>query len=230
MKFKFGWILFPLTFAAFSAHAESPKSTGAVLNFSTEVSRTVEKDIIVVSLFNHKTGKNLSELKQQISANLNKVIDAAPKEQGIEFENTFSQYANYDSKGKITGWSASGYLYLESKNTEAVAKILDNLGSEVGIEYISFKVSPEKLRALEDEMMLEIIQQFQHKAELIKKGLNASKYTLVNVNLSNPLVQHRDYGHRMYEAASKKSADVSIPLEAGKQTISATASGNVVFE
>lgn len=233
MKFKQALLLLPLAFVAFSANAETKEEhKGSTFHFSTQVSRTVEKDLIEVSLFSRKNGKNLAELKKQVSTNLNTVIDAIKKESGIEVESGFSNYADYDGKGKVVGWVATGNLRLESKNTEAVAKILDNLGSEVGIDYISFKVSPEKMRALEDEMTLDILKQFQHKAELLKKGLNASQYRLSDVQLNTPNgegAQH--YEPRMYmaEAMSAKSTE-PVPLEAGKQIISATASGKVVFE
>lgn len=233
MKFKQAMVLFPLAFAAFSVNAETKvESKPSTFTFSTEVSRTVEKDLIEVSLFSRKSGKNLAELKKQVSTNLNTVIDAIKKESGIEVQSAFNNYADSDNKGKVIGWVATGNLYLESKNIEAVAKILDNLGSEVGIDYISFKVSPEKRRALEDEMTLEIIKKFQHKAELIKKGLNAGNYRLDNVQLSTPNGESNDYQPRMYmgEAAMSAKSAGSVPLEAGKETISATASGDVVFE
>lgn len=233
MKFKQMLLLLPFVLSALSANAETiAQSKGATFHFSTQVSRTVEKDVIEVSLFSRQSGKHLAQLKKQISTNLNSVIDTIKKESGIDVESGFSHTADYDNKGKVIGWVATGHLYLESKNIEAVAKILDNLGSEVAIGDISFKVSPEKMRTLEDEMTLDILKQFQHKAALLQKGLNASQYRLSDVQLNTPngaTVQH--YEPRMYmaEAVSAKSAE-TVPLEAGKQTITATASGKVIFE
>lgn len=62
---------------------------------------------------------------------------------------------------------------MESKDFDAIAKVLENLGDQVAIDHINFSVSPEKMVSLEDEMTLEIIKQFQHKADVIQQGLKA---------------------------------------------------------
>lgn len=240
MKLKHSLALIPLAFASLVVNAETVKTeqSGSTFHFSTQVSRTVEKDLMEASVFSRKTGKNLAELKKSVSDNLNAVLEAAKKDPSIEVTaDGISNYTNYDNKGKISSWVAEGTITLKGKNFEAIAKILENLGSEVGISNVHFSVSPEKMASLEDEMTLEIIKQFQHKAGVIQKGLNAGKYTLSDIQLNTPngdmpQYQTRMYAAKSYEAqaqmASTEAADV--PLEAGKQTISASASGKVVFE
>lgn len=230
MKLKTALFALTLALGSLSANAETP-SSGSTFHFSTQVSRTVEKDVMEATVFSRKAGKDLKALKKAVSADLNSVLDAAKKERDIHVEaNGISNYADYDNKGKVRGWVAEGRIYLRSKNFDAIAAILDNLGNNLAIEQVYFSVSPEKQTALEDEMTLEIIKQFQHKAELIQKSLNASKYRLSDVQLNTPNGEQH-YAPRMYMAEmSMKASETSLPLEAGKQTISATASGKVVFE
>lgn len=184
-------------------------------------------------VFSRKTGKNLAELKKAVSINLNKVLEAAKKDPSIEVSaNGISNSADYDNQGRVKGWEAEGRILLKSKNFEAIATILDNLGSEIAISYVDFSVSPEKMASLEDEMTLEIIKQFQHKANVIQKGLNAQKYVLSDIQLDTPNGNQPHYEPRMYMAKESRAAaeSASMPLDAGKQTISATASGKVTFE
>lgn len=235
MKISNKLMLIALSFAfAAGVNAENIPNTAknSAFHFTTQVSRSVEKDLMTAELFSRKAGKKLPELKKAVSANLNKVIEQA--KQNIEIEliaEGISNYADYDPKGKVIGWIAEGRVRLVSKNFDAIANVLDNLDEEIAIAAVDFSVSREKAAALEDEMTLEIIKQFQHKAEVIQKGLDAKKYTLVDVQLDTPNGHTPHYETRMYAMnATKMAADTKLPLEAGKQLITATASGKVVFE
>lgn len=235
MNLKHLFILLPFTTASMIASAEVLNETNqpTTFQFSTEVSRTVEKDLMDVSLYSRKSGKSLASLKNEVSANLNKVLEVAKQYPEIEVQaDGISNRVNYNEKGKVDGWIAEGYINLKSKNFAALEKVLENLGNQVAINNIGFSVSPESLKNLEDELTLDVIKQFQHKAEVVQKGLSAKSYQLLDVQLNTP----NGFGGR-YEIrpmmAMAKSADFSaaeMPLEAGKETISATASGKVKFE
>lgn len=215
------------------ANTVNTASDASVFQFSTEVSREVEKDLMQATVFVRKQGKSLPELKKQVSIQINQVIEQAQKQNDIELNaNGIRNYVNYGEKGKINGWVAESYLTLKGKNFESIAIVLENLPAEVAVSDIYFSVSKEQMVALEDEMTLDIIKQFQHKAELIQKSLNAKRYTLSNIHLETPN-GNRHSSPRMMMAMSK-SANLdtveSMPLEAGKETISARASGSVKFE
>ena len=140
-----------------------------------------------VSLYSRKLGKSLNSLKNEVSANLNKVLDVAKQYPDIEVQaDGILNRVNYNDKGKVEGWVAEGYINLKSKNFTSIEKVLENLGNDVAINNIGFSVSPETMKALEDEMTLAVIKQFQHKAEVVQKGLNAKSYQLVDVQLNTP--------------------------------------------
>ncbi|MDQ6568733.1 MAG: SIMPL domain-containing protein, partial [Haemophilus parahaemolyticus] len=142
-----------------------------------------------------------------------------------------SNRVNYNEKGKVDGWIAEGYIHLKSKNFSSIEKVLEGLSNQVAINDIRFSVSPETMKVLEDELTLEVIKRFKHKAEVVQKGLNAKGYQLVDVQLNTLNSEGTYYGVRPMMAMAK-SANYSeeMPLEAGKETISATASGKVKFE
>ncbi|MFA9500017.1 SIMPL domain-containing protein [Mannheimia sp. E30BD] len=251
MKLKNFLTILPLAVATIAASAETATaevaSIGTVVSteknntsnfsFSTKVTRSVEQDLMQATVYSQKSGKSLPELKKSVSQNLNKVLEIAKKHPAIEVQaEGISNNANYNSKGNIDGWQAYGSVSLKSKDFEAMAEVLENLGKDVAIQSIYFSVSPEKVASLEEEMLLEVIKKFQDKAEIIQKALGAKKYRLSMVNLQTPSDGGYEYRSRMAsamyateQAAMGKSADV-MPLEAGKTTISASASGSVDFE
>lgn len=240
MKLKKYLSILPFAFAALSASATTDNvpleaDKGSVFHFSTKVSRTVEKDLMQADIYSRKSGKNLGELKKTVSTNLNKVLEAVKQYPSIDVSaDGVTNHASYDNKGKVVGWETEGHIILKSKDFDAMAKVLENLGNEIAINYIDFSVSPEKMASLEDEMTLDIIKQFQHKAEVIQQGLKAKNYVLTDIHLSTPNSGNNYSQARMYKAvplaASMDSAPEAMPMEAGKETISATASGKVTFK
>ncbi|OOS00826.1 hypothetical protein B0187_00580 [Haemophilus paracuniculus] len=235
MKFKKYLAILPLAFASLVATAESnapaTKSNGSTFSFATEINRTVDNDLMQAVVFSRKTGKSLPELRQAVSSSLNKVLEEAKKQPSIEIQaDGVTNYANYNAKNKVEGWVAEGRIFLKGKDFEAIAKVLENLGENVAISDISFSVSPEKMAALEDEMTLEAIKQFQRKAEVIRKGLNAKGYRLGNVNLETPNGEQNFARPIAYMAKSEMAEDSAMPMESGKATISARASGTIEIE
>ena len=161
MNLKKFFIILPLVGASFSASAEGLSETKqtTTFQFTAEVSRTVEKDLMEVSLYSRKLGKSLNSLKNEVSANLNKVLDVAKQYPDIEVQaDGILNRVNYNDKGKVEGWVAEGYINLKSKNFTSIEKVLENLGNDVAINNIGFSVSPETMKALEDEMTLAVIK------------------------------------------------------------------------
>ena len=243
------WAVLPLAIATpFMVHAEG-QTIGHVFeeqaknddnktefHFSTDVTREVEQDSMQASLSSRKEGKSVKELKSQVNEKLNKVMDLIKQYPSIEVSsNGIRTYPTYYTEN----WVAEGELVLKSKDLESMAKVLDNLGDNASIDNVSFSVSKEKLASLEDEMTLEIIQQFQHKAEVIQKGLNAKKYTLQNVRLNTPS-DRASFSDGYYFAEERALSKMALSSEAktaepmilipGKQIIKASADGSIQFE
>lgn len=233
MNLKKLFIILPFVGASLATSAEvlTDVNQATMFQFSAEASRTVEKDLMDVSLYSRKSGKSLVNLKNEVSVNLNKVLAAVKQYPEIEVKaDGISNRVNYNEKGKVDGWIAEGYINLKSKNFLSIEKVLEGLSNQVAINDIRFSVSPETMKVLEDELTLEVIKRFKHKAEVVQKSLNAKGYQLVDVQL-NTLNSEGTYGVRPMMAMDK-SANYSeeMPLEAGKEIISATASGKVKFE
>lgn len=248
LNLKKYWALLPLTIATpFMVQAEEQAQNDTnktEFHFSTDVTREVEQDSMLASLSSRKEGKSVKELKSEVNEKLNKVMDLTKQYPSIEVSsNGIRTYPTYytqkNGKRLIENWVAEGELVLKSKDLESMAKVLDNLGDNASIDNVSFSVSKEKLASLEDEMTLEIIQQFQHKAEIIQKGLNAKKYTLQNVRLNTPS-DRANFSDGYYFAGERALSKIAPSSEAkrsepmilipGKQIIKASADGSIQFE
>ena len=248
LNLKKYWAVLPLAIATpFMVHAEEQAKNDdnkTEFDFSTNVTREIEQDLMKAILSSSKEGKSVKELKSEVNGKLNKVMDLIKQYPSIEVRSDgIRTYPNYytqkNGKRLIEHWIAEGELVLKSKDLESMAKVLEGLEDNITIEDVSFSVSKEKLASLEDEMTLEIIQQFQHKAEVIQKGLNAKKYTLQNVRLNTPS-DRASFSDGYYFAEERALSKMALSSEAktaepmilipGKQIIKASADGSIQFE
>lgn len=220
-------------FASPLTQAQTPltpeANQGTTVTLTATVNREVDKDVMEAVLFSRQTGKSLPALRNQVSKALNPVLEQAKKLPQIEVQsNGVSSNPNYNDKGKLDGWLAEGRIQLKSKDFEAMATILENLGENVALESVYFGVSPEKIASVEDEMTLELLTQLQHKASVVQKGLQAKGFAMQDVNFSS----QNQPAYYEARAVSLKAAyaDNQMPLESGKATISSSATGKVKFD
>ena len=165
MNLKKFFIILPFVGASLATSAEvlTDVNQATMFQFSAEASRTVEKDLMDVSLYSRKSGKSLVNLKNEVSVNLNKVLAAVKQYPEIEVKaDGISNRVNYNEKGKVDGWIAEGYINLKSKSFSSIEKVLEGLSNQVAINDIRFSVSPETMKVLEDELTLEVIKRFKH--------------------------------------------------------------------
>lgn len=189
MKLKhFALLLLPLSMAL-TANAETKPTDDlekTVISFSTEVTKEVDYDVMEVTLFIKDENKNLKELNQTINQKANAALEVIKKQSAVEIKkNTRSTQVRYDSKGKQSGWIERADLVLESKDFVALSQVISDLNDTFAIADVVHKLSKEATAKFEDEMIKDVLAQFQHKAQLIQTSLNAKGYEVVNLNLDS---------------------------------------------
>lgn len=189
MKLKhFALLLLPLSMAL-TANAETKPTDDlkkTVISFSTEVTKEVDYDVMEVTLFIKDENKNLKELNQTINQKANAALEVIKKQSAVEIKkNTRSTQVRYDSKGKQSGWIERADLVLESKDFVALSQVISDLNDTFAIADVVHKLSKEATAKFEDEMIKDVLAQFQHKAQLIQTSLNAKGYEILNLNLDS---------------------------------------------
>jgi predicted secreted protein len=137
----------------------------------------------------------------------------------------------HDSKrGEIHHWRGSQDLVLESADSRALSALLGRLQSRLQLQSLSFSVSPEKRRAVEDDLIDEALDAFRARADRVTGKLGAKGFDLVQLQVdasgAPPVPVMRGRVMAMAEAAS-----VAPPaLEAGTSTLRAHASGTIELD
>jgi predicted secreted protein len=139
-------------------------------------------------------------------------------------------YPVYDRSQRLTGWRGRAELRLESRDFPAAAALIGRLQSRLQLGQISFSVSPEVRKAAENEIMVEAINAFRARAEIVRASLGGHGYKIrrLAVNTGGGFIAPRQLMARAAVAAG--DAVAPPPLEGGVSQITVSVSGTIEVE
>ncbi|WP_310387298.1 SIMPL domain-containing protein [Roseateles sp.] len=224
----FGWMA--LTSAAFAAADTLPRDR---LNLSASASVDVTRDVLGIAFSTTREGSDAAVVQAQLKQALDSALAEArkigkPGQVEVQTGN-FSLYPRYAPKGGINGWTGSAELLVEGKDTAAIAQLTGRITS-MSIARVGYSLSKEQREKAEAEVVVQAIALYKARAADYAKQFGFNGYSIgeVTVNSSEP-------GH-MQEArptmrfkAMASSTDESLPVEAGKATVSVTVNGSVLM-
>lgn len=228
-------LVLPFALPVLAENAQSAVQNN-VVSFNAEVEKEVSRDLLQVTLFYQTEGANLTELNKVINERLSKALTIAKKESSVDVKNHFrNTNVRYNNQGKQSGWVDRVELVLESKDFQALSKVIGELDGVMAVESTNALVSSEKLMSLENELTQAALEKFKTKAQLIQNSLNMKGYQILDLDVSS--VNEQNFGARPYMVqAMAKSAEMSTMdssdnayLENGKEKIKARISARIAL-
>ena len=188
-----------------ASFAEEPvPNYPADVTFTVEAEKAVERDLLQVSLFYQAEGNDLSTLNKTMAEKMNKAIELAKAQSAVEItDNSRNTMVRYDNKGKQQGWIARAELTLESKDSQALSTLVNELDGVLAIDQVNASVSREKLSGLENELTKEALAKLKDKAQLIQESLQVKGYRIQNLEISSANDSAADF--RPYAATELSS-------------------------
>jgi predicted secreted protein len=174
-----------LPLAGSTASAQTLPQPRNQVSFSVFAEREVANDWTTGMIGTTASGSDPAELAARINKQMGEALAIAKQAKGVKVTSgAYNTYPEYGDGNRIVRWQASQDLILESKDTGAVAKLLGKL-QERGLllRNISFSVSRETQRKLEDELVVEAIAAFRTRAALVAKSFGKPSYGLISVNV-----------------------------------------------
>ena len=194
--------LLALPITSFATEPVSHQPTD--VSFSVEAEKEVERDLLQISLFYQAEGNDLSALNKTMAEKMNKAIELAKAQSAVEIkDNSRNTWIRYDNKGKQQGWIARAELTLESKDSQALSTLVNELDGILAIAQVNASVSREKLSSLENELTKEALAKLKDKAVLIQESLQVKGYRIQNLEISSANDSVADF--RPYAAAELSS-------------------------
>ncbi len=209
--------------------AELPQPQG-VVNLTASASIEVAKDLLTVSFTTTREGQDAaavqSQLKQALDAALAEAKKVAKPGQLDVQTGNFALYPRYAPKGGISGWQGSAELVVEGRDMPAIGQLTGRI-STLTIGRVAYGLSRSLRDKVEADASAQAIAAYRAKATDYARQFGYAGYTLREVNVSSDQPVGFVNAPMMRSKAMSASADESLPVEAGKGTVTVTVSGSV---
>lgn len=204
-----------------------------VVSLSASASVEVQKDWITVVFSTARDGADAAAVQSQLRQALDSALSEArklAKPGQVEVQTgAFSLYPRYVNKPNATptinGWQGSTELVVEGRDVQAISQLTGRVSS-LSIARVSFSLSREAREKVEADVSAQAIARFRARADAVSKQFGFTGYSVreVVVNAESPQMPVQPM---MRAQAMRASAEESLPVEAGKATVTAQVSGSV---
>ncbi len=213
-----------------TAHAEQPLTYNRV-DFEVMVQEEVDNDEITVTMAVERKGQKPSELASEINTIMASAIDEAGKAEDVRVKTgNYTIRPVYTRDKRLEHWSGSQTLVLNSRDSAAMADLMQTLQQSMQVKSTRYSVSRQQRSEVQEKMISVALARFHQRAALISDGLGFQKYRLVNVNVRT---QGGGGPTPMYAMAMEQSAArVAAPpaLEGGWSELKVIVSGTIEME
>jgi predicted secreted protein len=214
------------------AHAQAEALRRDALNLSATASQEVTRDVLGITFTSSKEGSDANQVQNALKQALDAALAEARKiaKPGLVELQTgnFSLYPRYAPKtGVINGWQGTAELIVEGKDTAAIAQLTGRIAT-MSIARVGYSLSREAREKVEGEVVAQAISRYKLRAADYARQFGFSGYQIgeVSVNTADSGPMAAPAMMRMKGAAM---ADESLPVEAGKATVSVNVNGVVLM-
>jgi predicted secreted protein len=201
------------------------------VGFSVERSREVANDWVTAVLSVTHEDPSAAAVAAKINGDMGWALGLAKGRSAVRTKTGgySTQPVSDPKRGNVRHWRGVQQLVLESGDVGALTALVGELQARLQLESLGFSVSPERRREVENELVAEVIQAFQARAELVRKSFGASDHRLVEVQIGTGGGVPMPPRPMMRMMAA--DAEMAPPaVEGGTSRIDASASGAIELE
>lgn len=209
-----------------------------IVEFSESANMEVPRDTMTAHFSINAEGKDRQAVNQAFMKKFNQFnkISQNNKFKAELMERNASpryQYTN-GKRTTQTGWEEHAYFKVESKDFEALNRLIADSINIAVLESSSFSVSKEKREETVDQLSKAVILRFKDRAQNLAQTLGFSSYKIVKLNLGH--IGNRQVGGDFARAKMLRAAPVAemaagiedgVPASPGSEEISLTVNGSV---
>ncbi len=189
------------------------------VTFQSVASREVPNDLLVARMGIVINGKEPARIAQKLTSALNaalKKAEAYPKVAASSGDQHTE--AVYNRQNQLVGYRGRAEIRLESRDFEAMAKLIARLQSGMQVTGMDFGVAPETRKQVESALIADAENDYKKNAQAISLLLNGTGFKLVNQVISQSGSEAP--GYEFYEVlADKAQSNKPLNLTGGKSEI-----------
>jgi predicted secreted protein len=191
---------------------------------TAEAETEVDNDRIEALLFAEQEGPDPAKLADAVNREMDWALRQLKDAAGIDASTPAYQTFPVYQQGRITGWRVRQTLKLESADVPAMSAVLGKLQARLGLQGVSFVLSPAQRQAVEEDLIKQALARFTARAGMVAKELGRGGYRLVSMQVNSGGQSPRPQLAMM----RAESLAVAAPrLEGGSSTVQVTVSGTI---
>jgi predicted secreted protein len=199
------------------------------VNLSASASMEVENDTLIAILYAQKEGSDLGSLTNSINQQISAALKQAKQSDDIKVQTLGYQTSPIYQQTRLSGWRVKQSIRLESRQSEKLSQLISQLQTSLALESISYAVSTERQKEIEEQLIGEAIGEFQHRARMVTNKLGHKTYRLVDLSINTSGQPIRPM--RMRASMMSMERAVAAPaLEAGTQTLEVSVNGRIELQ
>mgnify|MGYP000001579957 FL=1 len=183
-----------------------------VVSFSESAVATINKDLMTANLRIQEDGTNRQTVSNTVTNRLNALTARIKTDKSLKSELVGrSVYPRYN-KQKIVGYTDTAYIQVESKDFQALNKLIAASQNEAALENVDFSVSAEKRSETVNNLSRQALKNFTARAQVLSDALGfGGRYKIVNINIQSDF---RSYAKTAVAAAPMMARMADTQYEA----------------
>lgn len=219
-------VFFVFAFFGFSAVcAQAEELNYNLYSLQASVSGDIANDLMIVNLVATHQSARAEEASAAVNRDMTWAlghIDIDRVSTRTDGYNTSPQYRN----DKITHWTVTQNLRLESEDFEFLTDLVTELQSRLQVRSMSFAVKPETREAMENALIAEVLDAYRQRAQIVADSMQADAYEMVNTHINTQSSYSPVYS-RAQASRLSSYADESVAVEAGESKLTVSVSGEI---
>ena len=215
-----------------AAQAAGPVEPQNLMNLSAAATAEVTMDVLAITFSTTRDGPEAAavqaQLKQALDAALVEARKLAKPGQVEIRTGHFALSPRYAPKGGINGWQGTAQLQVDGRDMTSISQLAGRIQT-LSIGGVSYGLARETREKLEAETTAQAIARFRERAQTQAQLFGFSGYTIREVNVSSDGAGHVPVMAVRARTMSMAS-DESLPVQAGKTTVTATVNGSVQMQ
>ena len=199
------------------------------INLTAEASQETDNDTLVAVLSAQQEGSDPAVLGDSVNRTINEAVEAAKQVPGIKLQTLGYQTSPRYQQQRLIGWRVKQSLRLQSTDGEKLSQLISRLQSTLALESISYSISDERRREVEESLITQALEAFQQRAKLVTGQLGRKTYRLVEIQIHNSS-QPIQPMHLRAGMMSMEAKVASPSLEAGTQTLRVQVNGRIELQ
>lgn len=221
--------------ATMSARAEPLNYN--VVEFAESASAEVPRDTMTIHLTVNQEGKDRAEVNRAFVRKFNALNQRLEANRSFKSEllsrNAYPRYEYKSGKQNQIGWQETARFKVESKDFDALNRLIADAQNEASVSNTSFSVSKQKREEVIDQVSKAALLRFKDRANTLAKTLGFNSYKIVHLNLGqigNQQVMEyaaAPMAMRAMKAADGLGGEVTEAPNPGTEEISITVNGSI---